>query len=148
MTQQDSPAARELRDTDRAARQSVTDRDLNAVREWLADNATNYGPFTPAAEGRDEFLASFEQAFGLPGFSANYPEPSRVHVSGDGSLGYTVALEEITVMGPDGAPVTALARYLAVWERQPDGRWRAIENMWNFAAPPPPIFVPPPVAQE
>jgi ketosteroid isomerase-like protein len=137
-------AVKDLRDADQMAQRSVIAKDPSAVREWLADNARNYGPFAPAAEGREDFLSSFEGAFSLPGFAVDYPEPSQVYVSPGGDVGYTVALEDITVTGPDGKPVQARARYLAIWERQPDGRWLAIENMWNFRAPAPSMFLPPP----
>jgi hypothetical protein len=100
MNREHGSAVQELRDADRRAQQSVIARDTNAVLSWLAEDATNYGPFAPAAEGREAFLHSFEDAFALPGFAVNYPEPSKVHVSPGGNVGNTPGLDSSSFASP------------------------------------------------
>ncbi len=129
-----------LRKADARAQQAVVDKDIDGVLSWLAEDATNYPPSAPAAVGRDAFVRSFEEVFALPGFAVGYPEPSRVLVSECGDLGYTMALEQITVNDSEGNPTTVQSRYLAVWKKQPDGSWKVIDNMWNFAEPAPSLM--------
>ena len=61
-----------------------------------------------------------------------------VIVARSGDFGYTVAVEEITITDAEGNPTTIHSRYLAVWRKEPDGTWKVIDNMWNFADPFPP----------
>ncbi len=127
-----------LREADARGKQTVVEKDSDGVLSWLAEDATNYPPNAPPAEGKEAFRRSFEEAFALPGFAVNYPEPSKVVVSSGGDLGYTVSAEEITVNNAEGNPTTVLSHYLAVWRKEADGTWKVIENMWNFAEPFPP----------
>jgi ketosteroid isomerase-like protein len=127
-----------LREADARAQQSVVEKDVDAVASWVAEGATNYAPNAPAAMGQEGFQRSFEGAFALPGFAINYAEPTKVVVSSSGDLGYTVVPAEITINNAEGNPTTVQSRYLAVWKKEPDGTWKVIENMWNFAEPFPP----------
>ena len=127
-----------LREADARGQQTVMEKDADAVLSWLAEGATNYAPNAPAAVGKEAFRRSFEETFALPGFAVNYPEPSKVVVSSSGDLGYTVAVEEITINDAEGNPTMVRSRYLAVWRKELDGTWKVIHNMWNFAEPFPP----------
>jgi ketosteroid isomerase-like protein len=134
----DTPTASALRAADAKAQALVADRNAQGLLVFLEEGATNYPPNAPSASGKAAFRASFEEAFKLPGFAAAYPRPSKVVVAESGELGYTVADEEFSMSGPDGRAIKVRSRYLAVWRRQPDGSWKIIENIWNFAEPFPP----------
>lgn len=51
--------------------------------------------------------------------------PDLAEVSNDGSLGYTWGRWTMTVRDSSGAHEAGVGRYLTVWRKQGDGRWRA-----------------------
>jgi uncharacterized protein (TIGR02246 family) len=46
----------------------------------------------------------------------------QLEVSGD--LAWETGTSRVTIQQGESAPVTVTGRYLAVWKREPDGRWR------------------------
>jgi ketosteroid isomerase-like protein len=46
-------------------------------------------------------------------------------------MGFTSGTYEATWTGPDGKPVTETGKYLCTWQKQPDGSWKAVHDMWN-----------------
>ncbi len=52
---------------------------------------------------------------------------SRLEVSGD--LAWETGTNRITLQQGERAPVTLTGRYLAVWRREPDGRWRMCADL-------------------
>jgi len=51
--------------------------------------------------------------------------PDHVEVSGDGTLGYTWGRWTLSQRSPDSVRELGRGRYLTVWRKQTDGRWRA-----------------------
>jgi ketosteroid isomerase-like protein len=59
-----------------------------------------------------------------------------VHLGVSGDLAWETGTSRVTVQQGQGAPVTVPGRYLAVWRREPDGRWRIRVDL-PVADPPP-----------
>jgi ketosteroid isomerase-like protein len=38
---------------------------------------------------------------------------------------------ELTANDTSGKPINDRGKYLEVWERQPDGTWKCVADMWN-----------------
>jgi uncharacterized protein (TIGR02246 family) len=51
--------------------------------------------------------------------------PDHAEVSGDGTLGYTWGRWTLSQRSPDSVRELGRGRYLTVWRKQTDGRWRA-----------------------
>lgn len=49
---------------------------------------------------------------------------STVHLGVSGDLAWELGTSLVTLQQGEGPPVTLTGRYLAVWKREPDGRWR------------------------
>ncbi len=47
-----------------------------------------------------------------------------VHLGVSGDVAWEIGTSLVTLQQGEGAPVTVTGRYLAVWKREPDGRWR------------------------
>ena len=89
------------------------------------DDAVFVGPGMPAIEGRSAFLDAAPQI-----------SISSMEIVADSTLGagdFAATLGRATwVTGPKGsdAPIVR-RRFLMVWRREPDGRWRIAREMLN-----------------
>jgi ketosteroid isomerase-like protein len=116
---------------------------LEAIRvadSEFSDMATRLG--TGRAFG--EYAADNAQIFSTPGEFITGPEaiseafgpttddsklvwhPIAGEVSGSGDLGFTVGNAVYTGKRADGAPEVRYSKYLTVWKKQRDGRWRYV----------------------
>jgi ketosteroid isomerase-like protein len=66
-------------------------------------------------------------SFAAPGFHITWTPESAV-VSKSGDLGYTTGTNEMSVPDPAGKVTKIVGRYLTVWRRESDGRWRCVED--------------------
>ena len=61
----------------------------------------------------------------LRSFSISWvPRDARVSASGD--LGFTIGDALVTSLGPTGAAMQQFTKYLTVWRKESDGRWRVV----------------------
>ncbi len=115
-----------LRSADSLAQAKIMDGNAQGLMAVFADDAINYPPGGPI-EGGETIELGFKDRFGVPGFGARYLEPTRIVLAGS-----------LTFEGEDGQPVTVRSRHLAIWKKQPNGRWQIVENIWNYSEPFPP----------
>ena len=54
-------------------------------------------------------------------------------------LGYTIGTYHMQLPDGDGSVVEIDGKYLSVWKRQPDGRWKIAVDMFNSDGPPVPV---------
>ena len=122
--------AEELLDLSRAWSDAVASGDMEAVLSYWADDAVMMAPGQPPIRGkaaiRDYLMATGD----IPGFRIRW-EPLEAHVSASGDLAYLIERNEITVTDSTGAPVTEYNKVVTVWERQEDGSWKNVVDMWN-----------------
>lgn len=83
---------------------------------------------------------------GLAAVRAHYEEngpgelrwtPLYAEASGDGMLGYTWGTWTYPGKNAAGEPQNRTGRYLTVWRRQKDGRWKIAADIGNNDPPPP-----------
>jgi ketosteroid isomerase-like protein len=68
----------------------------------------------------------------IPGFHVTWTPDSAI-VSRSGDMGYTYGTNEFTAPDSTGKLVTTRGRYLTVWRKDADGRWRCVEDFSNPA---------------
>ena len=136
---QDSPqdletAMTDLRETADAYHAAASAKDRDAVVAFYATDAVMIPPNAERVEGiagvrnyRFGFIEnlSVETRF----------ETIRVDVSSDGDVGWTLAIVEVTLSGPDGEPGGDRIRDFHVWKRQTDGSWKIAVDIWNSENP-------------
>ena len=126
--------AEALINTDRAWSQVAsagTNAD-SAVTFWSED-ASVAMPSAPLVRGKNALRSMVISSFAAPGFHITWTPESAV-VSKSGDLGYTTGTNEISVPDPAGKVTKIVGRYLTVWRRESDGRWRCVED---YATPGP-----------
>jgi ketosteroid isomerase-like protein len=123
-----SREAEALINTDRAWSQ-VASAGINAdsVVTFWSENASVAMPSAPVVRGKNALRSMVISSFGAPGFHITWTPESAV-VSKSGDLGYTTGTNEMSVPDPAGKVTKTVGRYLAVWRRESDGRWRSVED--------------------
>ena len=122
---------------------SETTKDLDKFLSYYTADASVYPQGMPIATGSTAVRSTFTQVTSMPGFALRWTA-SKADVSGSGDIGYTTGMYEMTMNDPTGKPMTEKGKYITIWKKQSDGRWKAAEDIFNADAPPPPP--PPPAA--
>jgi ketosteroid isomerase-like protein len=113
-------------------------RALVSADSQFGEKASALGP-APAMRGvlaEDGVLLTTTQLVVGPRAASDYfesrrafsiswvPRDARIAASGD--LGFTIGDALATSVGPTGAAVQGFTKYLTVWRKDPDGRWRVV----------------------
>ena len=107
--------------------------DLERLIAHYAPGATMKAPDLPPLTGT-WVRSSFEAAMNDPAFSMTFRH-DRIEVARSGDLAYSRGHYRMTWTDQQShQPTTGYGSYLTVWQRQPDGRWKVLED---FTAPGP-----------
>ena len=123
----------ELLETDRAfAARSVEAGAARAFEEFLAEDALQLPDDQPPLAGRAAIVASLEAPSGE--WVLDW-EPETARVGDGGTMGWTWGTWVLEPAGGDSE--RRHGKYLNVWKRGRDGRWRVVVDMGNGSPPPP-----------
>ena len=124
-----------LLETDRAwAAAAAAGQNPDSVLSFWAEDAHVAMAGAPLLGGKAAIREMVTSSFALPGFRITWI-PERAVVAASGDLGYTTGTNEVSVPDSAGRVTRMTGRYLAVWRREADGRWRNVED---YATPAPP----------
>jgi len=120
--------AEALINTDRAWSQVASaGTNADSVVTFWSENASVAMPSAPVVRGKNALRSMVVSSFAAPGFHISWTPESAV-VSKSGDLGYTTGRNEISVPDAAGKVTKIVGRYLTVWRRESDGRWRCVED--------------------
>jgi len=105
-------------------------REVNAVVSYYAADAVAYPPNAPVGVGQAAAKQVWAAMFADSTFSLSWTT-LHADVSKSGDLGYTTGSYADSYMGKDGKPVQEVGKYVCVWAKQKDGKWKAIHDAWN-----------------
>ena len=98
-------------------------KDANKFLSYYAADAMVYPPGMPLVSGTARIKEMWTGMSSAPGFALTFG-PSKAMSSGD--LGYTTGAYKLTMNG-----ATEAGKYVAVWKKQSDGQWKAVEDIFN-----------------
>src|SRR5688572_29447448 len=110
---------------------SQTTKDTEKFLSYFAPDASMYVPGMPIATGSESIRKSWGAMSATPGFSVQWTA-GKAGVSTAGDLGYTAGSYESTMGG-----ASERGKYVTVWKKQSDGRWKVSEDIFNADAAPP-----------
>lgn len=114
-------------------------RDLEALVAHYAPGATLKSPNEPPYGGR-WIRNSLQGMTSDPAFNLVFAH-DRIEVSRSGDMGYSRGHYQATWTDPQSRqPVTQYGTYLTVWQKQPDGRWRVLEDFMSQGPRPRPLM--------
>ena len=136
ITEVDLEAARaELAETDLAfAAAASAAEDAELIASYWADEAVIIPPDSPEVRGKAAILEFVRESMALPGFSVTW-EPVEVQIGPSGLVGFTTGPNRFTVPDADGNIMTVDGTYVTVWQKQADGSWKCVVDIWNHRPP-------------
>jgi ketosteroid isomerase-like protein len=120
--------AKELVALDSDWSKAAVARNVDKVASFYAEDAVAYPPNEPAAVGRAAARKVWAAALNTPGYKVSWKTTS---AGVDGNMGFTAGTYQESMKGPDGKTVVGHGKYLCVWRKGADGKWKAIHDMWN-----------------
>jgi ketosteroid isomerase-like protein len=111
-------------------------KNLEESLSFYADDASAFPPNTPMLTGKQSIRKWVSELMATPGFAMSW-QPTKVETSRGGDLAYTVGTYQLTMNDPKGKPVADRGKYVTVWKKQPDGRWKMVADIFNSDLPAP-----------
>jgi uncharacterized protein (TIGR02246 family) len=127
---------RAIREADAAWAKAAAAKDVEAYLSFFADDALVLLANGPILTGKESIRKSASEMMATPGFAMSW-QPTKAEASRGGDLAYTVGTYQSTLNDAKGKPVTDRGKYLTVWKKQPDGKWKAVADMGNSDLPAP-----------
>ena len=124
----------QVRAADAAVSRAVTAKNLDAIMAHYADDAVLLPTAEPMIEGKAAIREEWEHILAIPNFSSK-TTMREAEMSGD--LAYTYGSYSARMMGEDGKPVDEPGKYVSIWRRGADGKWRIVVDTYNTDVPPP-----------
>jgi ketosteroid isomerase-like protein len=122
---------RALLETDRAwASLAEADAPVDSVVAYWTADARVILPGQPVLVGTEAIRQMVAGTRSIPGFKISWT-PDSAAVSPSGDFGYTWGTNRITTPDSAGTLVTMEGRYITVWRKAPDGRWRCSADISN-----------------
>jgi ketosteroid isomerase-like protein len=109
-------------------------QDVDKIVSYWSDDAMLIFPGQPVLEGKPAIRAYVEASLKTPGFKIHWVSEKPVF-SPDGKLAYMRGTDELTVPGPNGAPLTLHLRGISIWRLDPDGEWYCVVDIANEEPP-------------
>ena len=103
-------------------------KDIDKVASFYAEDAVAYPPNEPVAVGRKTAREVWARYFADPTFQISW---KTTDAGVDGNLGWTAGTYQDSFKAPDGKTAMGTGKYVCVWRRGADGRWKAIRDIWN-----------------
>ena len=123
VTASTDPDTEALMRADRDFAADVARDGIDAWVKWFANDGQQIGPGRQVV-GHGAIRDYMASTFSDPAAKlAWWPVSARISSSGD--LGYTIGRYEARTMNPDGSvTVRGTGRYITIWRKQADGRWK------------------------
>jgi len=108
-------------------------RDGAKIAAYYSEDARLNPPGDKLVVGRAAAAKLWSAMFVDPSFKISWTA-SHVDIAKSGELGYVTGSFEDSFKGKDGKPVKETGKFLEVWQKQADGSWKCIHDMWNADA--------------
>jgi ketosteroid isomerase-like protein len=128
-----------VREADAAWSETSEKRDFEAFLTFVSDSAAFYPGDGRVLRGKKE-VGDFWKRFFDPSGASVVWQPTDAEASSAGDLGYTRGVWKFTQDGPEGRQ-EATGKYVTIWRKEADGKWRAIVDIGDSdeePGPPPP----------
>lgn len=122
--------AQTLTELDAAWSAAAGARNVDSVASFYAQDAVAYPPGAPVAVGFAAAKAVWAGYLSDSTFTISWTTTSAGSAA-SGDLGYTAGTYTDSYRGPDGNVVNETGKYLCLWQKQADGSWKAVHDMWN-----------------
>ncbi|MFZ0339840.1 MAG: DUF4440 domain-containing protein [Terracidiphilus sp.] len=129
-------AESELKTLDEQWSATAARNDLDGTVAFYTDNAVLLPPNAPIATDKKSIRESWAGLLG-PHTSVSW-RWSKVEVSQSGELGYIYGTYKLAIVASTrSGPLSDTGKFLEVWKKQPNGKWKCIVDTYNSDLPVP-----------
>jgi ketosteroid isomerase-like protein len=126
----DAKIEQALRDADAQWCKAAQSKDVDKTVSYYADDANVLPANAPIATSKDAVRKIWKDLIADPAFSISW-KTVKVEVAKSGDLACLSGTYELTVNDPSGKPVNDKGKYVEVWDKQKDGKWKCGTDIWN-----------------
>ncbi len=133
--QPDTRAADEaaVRDADAQWSKTAGSGDVDGTVAYYVDDASLLPPNAPIASGKQAIRAMWASLL-APGTTISW-EATKVEVARSGDLATVIGTYQDSVKDPQGNPVNDRGKFVEVWKKQADGKWKVVADIFNSDLP-------------
>ena len=110
-------------------RQAAAARGAEGFLSFFADDAAILPKSGAPITGKEALAKAFRETWAQPGYSLQWT-PLKAEMASGSDIGYTYGSYERKRIA-DGKPVVETGKYVTIWRRQRDGKWKVIVDMGN-----------------
>jgi uncharacterized protein (TIGR02246 family) len=123
-----------LRDLDAQWSAAAGAKDLDKTVSFYSDDAVVMPPNAPSATTKEAIRSAWKEMLTNPGAAISW-KATKVEVAKSGDLACVSGTYEETTTDASGNPVKDRGKYVEVWEKQADGKWKCGADIWNSDLP-------------
>ena len=125
-----------LRDLDAQWSAAAGAKNLEKTVSFYSADAIVMPPNAPAATSSEAIRKGWQDLLASPGLVISW-KTTKVEVAKSGDLACLSGTYELTMNDASGKPVNDHGKYVEVWEKQSDGKWKCGTDIWNSDLPAP-----------
>jgi ketosteroid isomerase-like protein len=130
----DTKAEQALRAADDAWSKAAASKDLEKTVAYYSGDAIVLPPNAPIATTKEAIKKIWSDMLASPGLVISW-KATKVEIAKSGDLGFVSGTYEFTMNDASGKPTTDKGKYVEVWEKQADGKWKCGTDTWNSDMP-------------
>ena len=133
-TAADTKIEQALRYLDAQWSAAASAKDLDKTVSFYSDDAVVMPPNASAATTKEAIRKIWQDLLASPGLVISW-KATKVEVAKSGDLACVSGTYEETTIDASGKPVNDRGKYVEVWEKQADGKWKCGTDIWNSDLP-------------
>ena len=122
-----------IRDLDAQWSKTAAAHDLNGTLSYYSDDAVLLPPNAPVANTKDAIRAIWAELT-APGVDISW-QASKVEVAKSGDLAYSIGTYTLAMQDPEGKLISDKGKFMEVWKKQSDGKWKTVADTYNSDLP-------------
>jgi ketosteroid isomerase-like protein len=130
----DTKIEQALRDLDAQWSAAAGAKDLDKTVSYYSTDAIVLPPNAPSATTKESIRKVWQDLIASPGLVITW-KATKVEVAKSGDLACLSGTYELTMNDASGKPVNDRGKYVEVWEKQADGKWKCGTDIWNSDLP-------------
>ena len=123
-----------LRDLDDQWSTTAGAKDLEKTVSFYSADAIVMPPNTPSATTKETIRKVWQDLLASPGLVIRW-KTTKVEVAKSGDLACISGTYDVAMNDASGKPVNDHGKYVEVWEKQADGKWKCGTDIWNSDFP-------------
>jgi uncharacterized protein (TIGR02246 family) len=123
-----------LRDLDDQWSATAGAKDLEKTVAFYSEDAMVLPPNASAATSKEAIRRVWQDLLASPGLVISW-KTTKVEVAKSGDLACLSGTYDLTMNDASGKPINDHGKYVEVWEKQSDGKWKCGTDIWNSDLP-------------